>query len=64
MGVENRLHWRLDVIFREAAGCICKGNAPAIMTAIRNLSLNLLEQEPSNLRQSQKRRKVRLVRGD
>ncbi len=57
-GVENRLHWRLDVIFREDAIGIRKGNAPAIMTAIRHLYLNPLEQEPSKLRMSQKRRKA------
>jgi predicted transposase YbfD/YdcC len=57
-GVENRLHWRLDVIFGEDASRIRKGNAPAIMTAIRHLSMNLLEQERSRLRLSQKRRKA------
>jgi len=57
-GVENRLHWRLDVIFGEDASRIRKGNAPAIMTTIRHLSMNLFEQEPSKLRCSQKRRKA------
>jgi predicted transposase YbfD/YdcC len=57
-GVENRLHWRLDVIFREDASRIRKGNAPAIMTAIRHLCVNLLDREPSTLRLSQKRRKA------
>jgi|APHig6443718053_1056840.scaffolds.fasta_scaffold70919_1 predicted transposase YbfD/YdcC len=57
-GVENRLHWRLDVIFGEDASRIRKGNAPAIMTTIRHLSMNLFEHEPSKLRLSQKRRKA------
>jgi predicted transposase YbfD/YdcC len=57
-GVENHLHWRLDVIFGEDASRIRKGNAPAIMTTIRHLCLNLFEQEPSKLRMSQKRRKA------
>lgn len=57
-GVENRLHWRLDVIFGDDASRIRKGNAPAIMTTIRHLCLNLFEQEPSKLRMSQKRRKA------
>jgi predicted transposase YbfD/YdcC len=57
-GVENRLHWRLDVIFGEDACRIRKGSAPAIMTTIRHLSMNLFEQEPSKLRLSQKRRKA------
>jgi predicted transposase YbfD/YdcC len=57
-GVENRLHWRLDVIFNEDASRIRRGNAPAIMTAIRHLCMNLFEQEPSKRRLSQKRREA------
>jgi predicted transposase YbfD/YdcC len=57
-GVENRLHWRLDVTFGDDASRIRKGHAPAIMTSIRHLCMNLFEQEPSALRLSQKRRKA------
>ena len=57
-GVENRLHWRLDVIFNEDASRIRTGNAPAIMTSIRHLALNLFEREPTKLRLAQKRRKA------
>ncbi len=57
-GVENRLHWRLDVVFDDDASRIRKGNAPAIMTSIRHLCINLFEQEPSKLRLAQKRRKA------
>ena len=57
-GVENRLHWRLDVVFGEDASRIRKGHAPAIMTAIRHLCMNLFEHEPSKLRLAQKRRKA------
>ena len=57
-GVENRLHWRLDVVFGDDASRIRKGNAPAIMTSIRHLSMNLFEREPSSMRLSQKRRKA------
>ena len=57
-GVENRLHWRLDVVFAEDASRIRKGNAPAIMTTIRHLCMNLFEQEPSSMRLSKKRRKA------
>jgi len=57
-GVETRLHWCLDVVFRDDASRLRKGNAPAIMTNIRNLCMNLFEQEPSTLRLSQKHRKV------
>jgi predicted transposase YbfD/YdcC len=57
-GIENRLHWRLDVVFGEDASRIRKGNAPAILTSIRHLCMNLFEQEPSKLRLAQKRRKA------
>ena len=57
-GVENRLHGRRDVVFAEDASRIRKGNAPAIVTSIRHLGMNLFEQEASNLRFAQKRRKV------
>lgn len=57
-GVENLLHWRLDVVFREDATRIRKGNAPAILTSIRHLCMNLLEQEASKQGLSKKRRKA------
>ena len=57
-GVENRLHWRLDVVLGEDASRIRKGDAPAILTSIRHLCMNLFEQEPSKLRLAQKRRKA------
>lgn len=57
-GVENRLHWRLDVVFGDDASRIRKGNAPAIMTSIRHFCLNLFEREPSSLSLPKKRRKA------
>ena len=57
-GVENRLHWRLDVVFSEDARRIGTGNASALLTPIRRLCLSLFECEPSSLRLSQKRRKA------
>ena len=57
-GVENSLHWRLDVVFREDESRIRKGNAPAIMTAIRHLCLNLFQQESSRLSIKKKRLKA------
>jgi len=56
--IENQNHWVRDVTLAEDASRIRKGNAPAIMTTIRHLSMNLFEQEPSKLRCSQKRRKA------
>ncbi len=57
-GLENRLHWRLDVVFGDDASRIRKGNAPTIMTSIRHLCMNLFDQEPSSLSLAKKRRKA------
>jgi len=57
-GVENPLHWRLDVVFGDDASRIRKGNAAAIMTSVRHLCMNLFQQEPSSLSLTKKRRKA------
>src|SRR5262249_37452518 len=44
-GIENRLHWVLDVAFREDDCRIRKDNAPQNLAVIRHLALNLLRQE-------------------
>lgn len=41
-GVENRLHWVLDVIFREDLARFRTGNGPQNMAIIRHTTLNLL----------------------
>lgn len=46
-GVENQLHWCLDVIFSEDDSRIRKDNAPRNMTILRRLALNLLRQDTS-----------------
>jgi predicted transposase YbfD/YdcC len=46
-GVENQLHWCLDVVFKEDASRIRSYHAPRNMSLLRRLALNLLRQEPS-----------------
>ena len=44
-GVENSLHWVLDVAMGEDDSRIRKDNAPENMAALRRIALNLLKQE-------------------
>ena len=48
--IENRLHWVLDVIFREDDSRIRKGHAAQNMAILRQMALNLLKQEQSTKR--------------
>ena len=54
-GIENQLHWCLDVVFREDASRIRSGHAPRNMSLLRRLALNLLRQEPSKASLTMKR---------
>jgi predicted transposase YbfD/YdcC len=40
-GIENRLHYVKDVIFKEDESKIRSGNAPVILSLIRNLVINI-----------------------
>jgi predicted transposase YbfD/YdcC len=44
-GVENRLHWVLDVTFREDDCRVRKGHAPQNLSALRKFALSLLRQD-------------------
>lgn len=59
-GIENRLHWRLDVVMREDDCRIRKDNTAAILAMVRHLSLNLFERAPSKMSLKQKRFKAAL----
>jgi len=45
--VENRLHWVLDVVFREDACWVRVGDGTHNLAILRPLALNLLRQEPT-----------------
>ena len=44
-GIENQLHWVIDVQFNEDDSRIRKDNAPENLAIIRQIALNLLKQE-------------------
>ena len=57
-GIENSLHWVLDIAFREDECRIRKDNAPANFAIIRHMALNLLRKETS-LRRSIKTKRLK-----
>lgn len=44
-GIENKLHWVLDLAFREDDSRVRKGDGPENMAALRHIALNLLRLE-------------------
>jgi predicted transposase YbfD/YdcC len=54
-GIENRLHWVLDMTFREDESRIRKDNAPHNASILKHMALNMLKKTPS-------RRSIRLKR--
>ena len=44
-GIENGLHWRRDVTWREDGSQIRCGNAPRVMASLRNIAITILRLE-------------------
>lgn len=57
-GIENGLHWVLDVVYREDECRIRKRNGPANLATIRHMTLNLLQRT-----KTAKKKSVRVKRG-
>ena len=56
-GIENQLHWVLDVAFKEDACRIRAGNAAQNLATLRHLALNFLRHETSSKRGIKGKRK-------
>jgi len=55
-GIENSLHWTLDVTFREDECRIRKENAPENFAILRHIALNLLKNETSEKKSIKRKR--------
>lgn len=44
-GIENKVHWVLDITFREDDSRVRKGNGPQNFAVLRHIALNLLRRE-------------------
>jgi predicted transposase YbfD/YdcC len=53
-GIENRLHWVLDVVFREDDARNRKEHSAANMALLRKITLNLIRLEPTEKYRSRK----------
>lgn len=43
--IENGLHWRRDVTWREDGSQVRRGNAPPVMASLRNIAITILRLE-------------------
>lgn len=57
-GIENKLHWHLDVSFREDASQVKKDNGPQNMSAIRKLALFIIGRDNNKMSIKRKRKKA------
>jgi len=56
-GIENSLHWCLDVVFHEDACRTRKDNSAENAAVIRKIALNILKNFPMKMSLARKRRK-------
>jgi predicted transposase YbfD/YdcC len=58
-GIENRVHWVLDMAFREDLSRIRQGHAAQNFAVLRRLALNLLQRHPTKRKLSIKARRLK-----
>lgn len=57
-GIENSLHWILDMIFREDESRIRKGSSPDNFALLRRFAINILNQDTSKESMRKKRKRA------
>jgi len=63
-GIENQLHWVLDVSFGEDASRIRKGHGPENMTLLRRMAISALNQETTSKRSIRQKAKLASMKPD
>ena len=56
-GIENSLHWCLDMTFREDYSRIRKDHSAENMAVVRHVALNILKNHPAKISLARKRRR-------
>jgi len=57
-GIENRLHWILDVVFRDDLARLRTGHAPANMAVAKHVAMNLLGQAAPSVSLKNRRKRA------
>ena len=57
-GIENRLHWVLDVVFHDDLARLRTGHGPANMAVVRHIALNLLKQAKPTISLKNRRKRA------
>ncbi|MGK0173261.1 MAG: putative transposase YbfD/YdcC [Gammaproteobacteria bacterium] len=57
-GIENSLHWVLDVTYREDESIIRRGYGAEVLSVLRRLTLNLLKQNITSKASLKRTRKI------
>ena len=63
-GIENQLHWVLDVTFGEDDSRIRRGHGPENFTLLRRLAISALNQETSSKRSIRQKAKLASMKPD
>jgi len=57
-GIENRLHWVLDVVFRDDLARLRTDHGPANMAVVRHIAINLLRQATPSISLKNRRKRA------